>query len=110
MPESLTSLVNLHELYLNDTYIEFLPANFGRLSNLRILELRDNNLTTLPKSLRRLTALRRLDISNNDFSEMVYSAFTLALFNTRFILARSYWSDDKLKRIMDKWKLFCRNR
>lgn len=80
MPESLTSLVNLHELYLNDTYIEFLPANFGRLSNLRILELRDNSLTALPKSLRRLTALRRLDLSNNDFAEMVIHMYLCFIF------------------------------
>ena len=54
----------------NDTFLEFLPANFGRLSKLRILELRENSLGTLPKSLSRLADLRRLDMGNNDLAEV----------------------------------------
>lgn len=30
LPDALTQLVNLNELYLNDTLLDFLPANFGR--------------------------------------------------------------------------------
>ena len=71
LPEVVTSLIALQELYLNDTSMEFLPANFGRLVNLRILELRENPLLTLPKSISRLTALQRLDIGQNEFSELV---------------------------------------
>ena len=107
VPDSLTSLINLQELYLNDTYIEFLPANFGRLCNLRILELRDNNLTSLPKSLRRLTFLVRLDISNNDFSEMViyiYLRPCVMIFSFN-VLARCYRMYAELKGILDKWQL-----
>lgn len=70
IPDAITSLLGLEELYLNDTFLEFLPANFGRLVNLRILELRDNNLITLPKSMSRLTQLRRIDIGNNEFTEL----------------------------------------
>lgn len=40
LPDAITSLIGLEELYLNDTFLEFLPANFGRLTNLRILEVR----------------------------------------------------------------------
>lgn len=69
-PDAITSLLALEELYLNDTFLEYLPANFGRLTNLRILELRDNNLITLPKSVSRLLHLRRLDIGNNEFTEL----------------------------------------
>ena len=71
LPESFTQLVSLEELYLNDTLLEFLPANLGRLSKLRILELRENHLKTLPKSMARLTQLVRLDIGQNDFVDMV---------------------------------------
>ena len=39
IPEGCTQLLSITELYLNDTFLEFLPANFGRLSKLRILEL-----------------------------------------------------------------------
>ena len=63
-------LLSITELYLNDTFLEFLPANFGRLSRLRILELRENSLGTLPKSLSRLSDLRRLDMGNNDLAEV----------------------------------------
>lgn len=31
LPEALTKLINLQELYLNDVFLEYLPANFGRL-------------------------------------------------------------------------------
>lgn len=71
VPECLASLMNLQQLYLNDTFIDFLPANFGRLQNLKILELRDNMLNKLPKSLRRLNQLQRLDLSNNELTEIV---------------------------------------
>ncbi len=71
LPDAITSLITLQELYLNDTFLEFLPANFGRLTNLRILELRDNNLMTLPKSISRLVNLSRIDIGNNEFTELV---------------------------------------
>lgn len=64
-------MLGLTELYLNDTYLEFLPANFGRLVNLRILELRENALITLPKSMNRLESLTRLDIGQNEFTELV---------------------------------------
>lgn len=70
LPDAITSLIGLEELFLNDTFLEFLPANFGRLTNLRILELRDNNLITLPKSMSRLQQLRRIDIGNNEFQEL----------------------------------------
>ena len=36
-----TQLVSLSELYLNDVFLEYLPANFGRLNKLKILELRN---------------------------------------------------------------------
>ncbi|KAK5639087.1 hypothetical protein RI129_011579 [Pyrocoelia pectoralis] len=67
VPNSVTRLVCLKELYLNNCDIEFLPANFGRLNNLHILELRENHLSSLPKSLKQLSELRRLDVSSNMF-------------------------------------------
>ncbi|KAH8254073.1 hypothetical protein KR032_008325 [Drosophila birchii] len=70
LPDAITSLISLQELLLNETYLEFLPANFGRLVNLRILELRLNNLITLPKSMVRLVNLQRLDIGGNEFTEL----------------------------------------
>lgn len=71
LPDGFTSLVNLSELYLNDTFLDFLPASFGRLSKLKILELRENRLRMLPKSLENLILLERLDIGTNEFEFFV---------------------------------------
>lgn len=76
LPDAITSLISLQELLLNETYLEFLPANFGRLVNLRILEVRLNNLITLPKSMVRLVSLQRLDIGGNEFTELVSTLST----------------------------------
>ncbi|MBN3307318.1 LRRC7 protein, partial [Amia calva] len=62
--------LNLTQLFLNDAFLEYLPANFGRLTKLRILELRENHLKTLPKSIHRLTQLERLDLGSNEFTEL----------------------------------------
>lgn len=67
----MTQILSLQELCLNDTQLEFIPANIGRLINLRILELRDNKISQLPKSVSRLTELFRLDIGQNDFTDFV---------------------------------------
>ena len=70
LPEGCTQLTALTHLYLNDVFLEYLPANFGRMSRLRILELRENSLTSLPKSMARLVNLVRLDLGQNQFSEV----------------------------------------
>ncbi|CAG2208859.1 Erbin,Leucine-rich repeat-containing protein 7,Protein lap4,Protein scribble homolog,Protein lap1 [Mytilus edulis] len=70
LPEGFTQLLNLTQLFLNDTFLDYLPGNFGRLSKLKILELRENHLKTLPKSFSRLTELERLDVGHNEFTEL----------------------------------------
>uniref|UniRef100_A0A8C3LNM4 Leucine-rich repeat-containing protein 7 n=1 Tax=Chrysolophus pictus TaxID=9089 RepID=A0A8C3LNM4_CHRPC len=76
LPDGFTQLLNLTQLYLNDAFLEFLPANFGssvpQLLDvlLYVLELRENHLKTLPKSMHKLTQLERLDLGNNEFSEL----------------------------------------
>ena len=72
-------LINLKELYLNDTFLEYLPGSFGRLSNLRVLEVRENRLKTLPKSMSRLTDLERLDIGTNEFDMFVITVLNVLL-------------------------------
>ncbi|TKC46824.1 hypothetical protein EI555_002922 [Monodon monoceros] len=51
LPDGFTQLLNLTQLYLNDAFLEFLPANFGR-------------------SMHKLAQLERLDLGNNEFSEL----------------------------------------
>jgi hypothetical protein len=33
LPEGFMMLINLRELYLNDTFLEYLPGSFGRLDH-----------------------------------------------------------------------------
>uniref|UniRef100_A0A3B3VJW9 Leucine-rich repeat-containing protein 7 n=1 Tax=Poecilia latipinna TaxID=48699 RepID=A0A3B3VJW9_9TELE len=81
LPDGFTQLLNLTQLFLNDAFLEYLPANFGRLSKLRILELRENHLKTMPNlkelwldnnslqsipgSIGKLRQLRYLDLAKN---------------------------------------------
>uniref|UniRef100_F7GX59 Erbb2 interacting protein n=1 Tax=Macaca mulatta TaxID=9544 RepID=F7GX59_MACMU len=51
LPDGFSQLLNLTQLYLNDAFLEFLPANFGRTMN-------------------RLTQLERLDLGSNEFTEV----------------------------------------
>lgn len=67
----MTQILSLEELCLNDTQLEFIPANIGRLINLRVLELRDNKISQIPKAVSRLMQLYRLDIGQNDFIDFV---------------------------------------
>lgn len=67
----MTQVLSLEELCLNDTQLEFIPANIGRLINLRVLELRDNKISQIPKAVSRLMQLYRLDIGQNDFIDFV---------------------------------------
>lgn len=70
-PIPLTQVLSIEELCLNDTQLEFIPANIGRLINLKVLELRDNKITQIPKAVSRLMQLYRLDIGQNDFIDFV---------------------------------------
>uniref|UniRef100_A0A3P8RG83 PDZ domain-containing protein n=1 Tax=Astatotilapia calliptera TaxID=8154 RepID=A0A3P8RG83_ASTCA len=57
LPDGFTQLLNLTQLFLNDAFLEYLPANFGS----GFFPLR---------SIHRLTQLERLDLGSNEFSEV----------------------------------------
>uniref|UniRef100_A0A8B9KAX9 Disease resistance R13L4/SHOC-2-like LRR domain-containing protein n=1 Tax=Astyanax mexicanus TaxID=7994 RepID=A0A8B9KAX9_ASTMX len=84
LPDGFTQLLNLTQLFLNDAFLEYLPANFGRLSklltwsvfsdipevleqihNLKELWLDNNSLQTIPGSIGKLRQLRYLDLAKN---------------------------------------------
>jgi len=75
-PIPLTQVLSLEELCLNDTQLEFVPANIGRLINLKVLELRDNRISQLPRAVSHLMQMFRLDIGQNDFIEFVSKIIT----------------------------------
>uniref|UniRef100_A0A8C2L139 Leucine rich repeat containing 7 n=1 Tax=Cyprinus carpio TaxID=7962 RepID=A0A8C2L139_CYPCA len=58
LPDGFTQLLSLTQLFLNDAFLEYLPANFGR-------------------SIHRLSQLERLDLGSNEFSELVRKILSL---------------------------------
>ncbi|KAI4549443.1 hypothetical protein MG293_001773 [Ovis ammon polii] len=69
LPDGFTQLLNLTQLYLNDAFLEFLPANFGRsmhkLAQLERLDLGNNEFSELPEVLDQIQNLRELWMDNN---------------------------------------------
>uniref|UniRef100_A0A7N8XH91 Leucine-rich repeat-containing protein 7 n=1 Tax=Mastacembelus armatus TaxID=205130 RepID=A0A7N8XH91_9TELE len=57
LPDGFTQLLNLTQLFLNDAFLEYLPANFG-------------SIFSPVRSIHRLTQLERLDLGSNEFSEL----------------------------------------
>uniref|UniRef100_A0A3B3YC18 Leucine-rich repeat-containing protein 7 n=1 Tax=Poecilia mexicana TaxID=48701 RepID=A0A3B3YC18_9TELE len=64
LPDGFTQLLNLTQLFLNDAFLEYLPANFVKLKSQNCFHF------PLVRSIHRLTQLERLDLGSNEFSEM----------------------------------------
>ena len=64
LPPSISSLINLRVLYLNncDQLVE-LPSQVGELKSLEILDLRGTGILSLPKVLAQMTGLKCLRVS-----------------------------------------------
>uniref|UniRef100_A0AAX7UMM9 PDZ domain-containing protein n=1 Tax=Astatotilapia calliptera TaxID=8154 RepID=A0AAX7UMM9_ASTCA len=60
LPEGFTQLLSLTQLYLNDAFLEFLPASFGRSVSSLVCH-----------TMQKLTQLERLDLGSNEFTEVV---------------------------------------
>uniref|UniRef100_A0A7N6AW40 Leucine-rich repeat-containing protein 7 n=1 Tax=Anabas testudineus TaxID=64144 RepID=A0A7N6AW40_ANATE len=68
LPDGFTQLLNLTQLFLNDAFLEYLPANFEALEqihNLKELWLDNNSLQSIPGSIGKLRQLRYLDLAKN---------------------------------------------
>ncbi|MFM6203444.1 MAG: leucine-rich repeat domain-containing protein, partial [Dolichospermum sp.] len=65
LPESITQLSNLRNLYLSKNRMTPLPESIAQLSNLTVLDLSDNKLTTLPEAIKQLSQLEKLDLREN---------------------------------------------
>ncbi|MBW1650710.1 MAG: leucine-rich repeat domain-containing protein, partial [Deltaproteobacteria bacterium] len=70
LPEALTKLTNLTNLYLSGNKLTDLPETLTKLTNLTILYLSGNKLTDLPETLTKLTNLTILYLSFNKLTEL----------------------------------------
>ena len=67
---SLTLLVNLTHLYLNNNQLTAIPESFGNLVNLTKLSLGSNQLTSLPESFGNLVNLTTLWLGTNQLTSL----------------------------------------
>uniref|UniRef100_A0A671WUD1 Erbb2 interacting protein n=1 Tax=Sparus aurata TaxID=8175 RepID=A0A671WUD1_SPAAU len=70
LPEGFTQLLSLTQLYLNDAFLEFLPASFGRSVCSPVWIRMKLFLTEQLMSMLKLTQLERLDLGSNEFTEV----------------------------------------
>ena len=66
LPDCITEILHLEELYLSGNALKSLPENIGKLVNLRRLDLNRNKLKEIPQSIGDLVKLNFFDPSNND--------------------------------------------
>jgi len=70
IPESITNLTQLEELYLGSNQLSYLPEFIGTLTNLKILWADSNQLTRLPESIGKLTKLHTLVLAINNIDRL----------------------------------------
>lgn len=69
VPECITNITTLVELYLSYNHIEVVP-DLSRLTNLNHLSLRHNNIRILPQTMDSLVNLKELFLENNSIQIM----------------------------------------
>lgn len=71
LPNDISYLVNLTELYLQDNFIKALPDNIKFLASLHLLDVSNNKLRSITPSLGNLKCLRKLKLNDNiDLKEL----------------------------------------
>lgn len=65
VPEQISRLKQLRDLYLNNNQISVLPKQLCDMTQLTVLDLSYNRLIYLPPSIARLTNLQMLNLANN---------------------------------------------
>uniref|UniRef100_M0WNK2 Uncharacterized protein n=3 Tax=Hordeum vulgare subsp. vulgare TaxID=112509 RepID=M0WNK2_HORVV len=69
-PSVISSLPQLHELYLRRMKLQGFPIGLFQLKHLRILSLSQNHLTTIPEGIKDFSALVELDLSDNNITAL----------------------------------------
>ena len=64
LPKEIGNLINLKELYINNTRITRLPKEIGNLKNLEVLSIDNTNISELPIEIGNLKNLKKLLMRN----------------------------------------------
>ena len=70
IPQSISSLINLRELYLHNNEITYIPESISSLTNLWELRLSHNKISHIPESISSLTNLLYLCLSDNHIDDL----------------------------------------
>lgn len=70
LPEIITRMTWLQEIYLGGNQLSSLPESMGNLASLTLLDLRWNQLSSLPESLGKLGSLQQLWLGSNELSSL----------------------------------------
>jgi len=95
IPNSIGSLANLEELFLDGNNLSMLPESIGELTNLTWLSLHGNNLAMLPNSIWGLTNLECLSLWDNDLPS-VFSDYNPL--NSQPLSKKGYWVEKIFKK------------
>ncbi len=89
LPQTITRLNKLEELYLRDLGVQKLPPGFGTFQNLQVLDLTNNLLTEIPEEIGNLTNLHTLSITTNRLKTLPAS-----LANLDKLTYFAFWNQD----------------
>lgn len=70
IPDNVTQLTQLRELYLANNFLRHLPERIGYLCNLTQLSLNNNRLESLPATFSALNMIRRIDLECNNLRSL----------------------------------------
>jgi C-terminal of Roc, COR, domain/Ras of Complex, Roc, domain of DAPkinase/Leucine rich repeat len=77
VPESIASLTQLQELFLQNNQLTSLPEAIASLTQLQLLHLSSNQLTSLPEAIASLIQLKKLYLFNNQLTTLPESITSL---------------------------------
>jgi Leucine-rich repeat (LRR) protein len=92
LPEKLTAIASLREIYAYDNRLTRIAEDIDRLSNLRIMLVNNNCLKQIPLSLLNLGWIEELDFSENYMTDLPEGIFDFK--NLKFIsLMNNPWNE-----------------
>lgn len=84
LPDCISGLTKLENLYINSNSFEVLPDAFSNMQNLKVLDISNNNLKSLPASIYTLVNLEKIFVSGNQFPEEDMKKLKESLPDTKF--------------------------